>query len=124
MSSQPYGHALSTVFEDPRKMGETYGEDDDDDPILVDLRFLEYRYIRFCYQPVEDKFMLNNDWKDPLWKNVKSLRNGLDADERDRREQVFGANAIEIEQKSIPQLLVGEVSLSQKHQKYAQFSSP
>lgn len=57
--------------------------------------------------------MLNNDWKDPSWKNVKNLRNGLDADERDRREQVFGANTIEIEQKPIPQLLVEEVSLFQ-----------
>ena len=93
----------------------TLEDEEDNDPTITNLVFLDYRYLRFCYQPVEDKFMLNNGWKDPLWKKVKNLRNGLDADERDRREQVFGANVIEIEQKSIPQLLVGEVSFSGIH---------
>lgn len=51
-----------------------------------------------------------NGWKDPSWTNAKVMRSGLDADERDSREQIFGSNAIEIEQKTIPQLLVDEVS--------------
>lgn len=38
------------------------------------------------------------------------MRGGLDADERDSREQLFERNAIEIEQKTIAQLLVDEVS--------------
>lgn len=38
------------------------------------------------------------------------MRSGLDADERDSREQIFGSNTIEILQKTIPQLLVDEVS--------------
>lgn len=38
------------------------------------------------------------------------MRAGLDSDERYRRELVFGKNHIEIRQKSIPQLLVDEVS--------------
>jgi cation-transporting P-type ATPase 13A2 len=71
---------------------------------------LDYRYIRFCFHPLKDKFVLSNSWKDPQWTDVKTLRTGLDSDERDRREQVFGKNMIEIEQKSIPQLLVDEVS--------------
>ena len=35
---------------------------------------------------------------------------GLDTDERYRREQVFGKNEIDIEQKSVPQLLIDEAS--------------
>lgn len=38
------------------------------------------------------------------------MRAGLDADDRDSREQVFGKNALEIQQKSVPQLLMDEVS--------------
>lgn len=49
-------------------------------------------------------------WKDPSWTNAKVMRGGLDADERDSREQLFERNAIEIEQKTVPQLLVDEVS--------------
>ena len=54
--------------------------------------------------------MLCSDWKDPKWTNVKLIRAGLDSDERHRREQVFGKNQIDIKQKSVPQLLVDEVS--------------
>lgn len=84
--------------------------DDDNDPIMSILRSLDYRYLRFFYHPIEDKFVLVNSWKDPLWTNVKVMRNGLDADERDSREEVFGQNLIDIEQKSVAQLLVDEVS--------------
>lgn len=103
---QPYGRALSTVFVDT--LGYTY--DEDSDPTIGNLRFLDYRYLRFFYHPIEDKFSLINNWKDPQWTNVKVMRGGLDADERDSREQIFGQNLIDIQQKSIPQLLVDEVS--------------
>lgn len=83
--------------------------DEDDDPIMSTLRFLDYRYMRFCFHPLKDKFMLCSNWKDSSWTNVKSLRFGLDSDERYRREQIFGKNQINIEQKTIPQLLVDEV---------------
>jgi len=65
--------------------------------------------MRFFYHPIEDKFSLINGWKDPSWTNAKVMREGLDADERDSREQLFERNAIEIYQKTIPQLLVDEV---------------
>ena len=39
------------------------------------------------------------------------MRMGLDSDERYRREQVFGKNEIDIEQKSVSQLLVDEASI-------------
>jgi cation-transporting ATPase 13A3/4/5 len=37
------------------------------------------------------------------------MRAGLDADERDSREQIFGQNVIDIQQKTVPELLVDEV---------------
>ncbi len=53
--------------------------------------------------------MLGNGWKDPGWTDVRTLRAGLDGDEKANRLVVFGKNSIEIEQKPIPQLLVDEV---------------
>ena len=84
--------------------------DEDDDPVISTLRFLDYRFIRFCFHPLKDKFMLCSDWKDPTWVDVRSMRAGLDSDERFRREQIFGKNQIDIKQKSIAQLLIDEVS--------------
>ena len=103
-----YGHSLSTVFGTPEKRG-FVDHDEDDDPIITNLRFLDYRYIRFYFHPSKDKFVLCTNWTDTRWTDVKSIRIGLDSDERYRREQVFGKNQIDIEQKSIPQLLVDEV---------------
>ena len=109
ISTESYGHVLSTIFASTEKEV-VNGYHDDDDPVVDTLRVLDYRYMRLIYHPVEDKFALNNSWKDPLWNNVKSLREGLDSDERDIRHQVFGKNVIDIHQKTIPQLLLDEVS--------------
>lgn len=83
--------------------------DEDSDPTIRFLQFLDYRYLRFFYHPIEDKFSLVNGWKDPAWTNAKVMRTGLDADERDSREQLFGQNVIDIQQKTAPQLLLDEV---------------
>ena len=116
VAKSPYGHPASTVFGLREKKGYSLDYDEDDDPMLVYLRFLDYRYIRFCFHPLKEKFVLCSDWKDPNWTDVKSIRVGLDSDERLRREQVFGTNEIEIEQKSVPQLLVDEVSVGHGEQ--------
>jgi cation-transporting ATPase 13A3/4/5 len=100
------------VFNGSTKEHEFQPFDEDDDPPLPYLRFLDYRYIRFCFQPVEDKFVPTGAWKDPSWTDVTALKIGLDADERESREQVFGPNLIGIEEKSIPQILMDEVSLT------------
>lgn len=100
---------MSTVFGSSEKNG--YNDmDEDDDPVMSTLHFLDYRYMRFCFHPLRDRFLLSSNWKDPKWTNVKSMRVGLDSDERYRRELIFGKNEINIKQKSIPQLLVDEVS--------------
>jgi cation-transporting P-type ATPase 13A2 len=99
---------LSTVFgSSEKKYALSY--DEDDDPVLEALRILDYRYMRFSYHPLKDRFVLINSWKDPAWTNVKSIRAGIDGDEKENRELVFGKNLIDIKQKTIPQLLLDEV---------------
>ena len=108
VNRQTYGRSLSTVFGDPEK-GRPREWDEDDDPLIGELRCLDYRYIRFVYHPIKDKFVLANTWKDPSWTHVLALREGLDNDERDYRELVFGKNMIDIAEKTVGQLLVDEV---------------
>lgn len=105
---QPYQRPLSTVFGAPEKMFAQLLEDDGD-PLVNELQTLEYRYVRFFYHPIKDKFVVCNGWKDPAWTNVRTLRTGIDGDEKDERARVFGTNIIDIEQKSALQLLVDEV---------------
>ncbi|KAL2021190.1 hypothetical protein VTK56DRAFT_7377 [Thermocarpiscus australiensis] len=108
VDSVPYGRSLSTVFGAPGKLT-SYFLDEDQDPILQDLRMINYRYVRFYFHPVRDKFVLCNGWKDPQWTNVREIRAGIDSEEKSHRDVVFGSNLIDIEQKSLFRLLVGEV---------------
>lgn len=109
VTNEEYGFPMSSVFNRPSK--ETLnGHRYDHDMELKELRFLDYRYLRFIFHPGQDKFVLNNDWWDTQWTDVKAMRQGLDSEERDPRDQVFGKNNINIKQKTIPELLVDEVS--------------
>ena len=107
--SQPYGRQLSSVFGLSEKLFSD-ALDYDSDPILDDLRTLDYRYVRLFFHPLKDKFVLCSGWKDPSWSDIRLVRSGLDSDEKNIREIVFGNNLIDIEQKSMGQLLVDEVS--------------
>ncbi|PSS02441.1 hypothetical protein BD289DRAFT_359689 [Coniella lustricola] len=106
-----YGRTLSTVFGSPAKKmsSSTYTLEYDDDPIMPELRVIHYRYVRFYYHPLGDKFRVSNGWKDPLWTEVSTVRQGIDSEEKANRELVFGSNLIDIEQKSVFRLLVDEV---------------
>ena len=108
ISKDKYGYAMSTVFNPPNKEKSNDHRYDDDREIEF-LRFLDYRYMRLIYHPLDDKFVLNNDWWDPQWTDVKAMRAGLDAEERDPRDQVFGKNAIAIREKGVGQILMDEV---------------
>ncbi|ROT40887.1 ATPase [Sodiomyces alkalinus F11] len=101
-----YGRPMSTVFGTTEKQ---YLLDDDHDPVITELRMLNYRYVRLFFNQQKDKFILFAGWKDPNWTDIRAVRSGLDIDEKHVREVVFGNNDIDIEQKSIPQLLVDEV---------------
>ncbi|KAF2868504.1 hypothetical protein BDV95DRAFT_579980 [Massariosphaeria phaeospora] len=107
VDQQTYGRSLSTVFGDLEKRAHL-DYDEESDPVMSELRTLDYRYIRFCYHPLKDKFVLANTWKDTAWTDVSALREGLDNEERDYRELVFGKNLIDIAEKTTSQLLVDE----------------
>ncbi|KAL2753925.1 hypothetical protein ACRALDRAFT_2108060 [Sodiomyces alcalophilus JCM 7366] len=101
-----YGRPMSTVFGSTEKQ---YMLDDEHDPVITELRMLNYRYVRLFFNQQKGKFVLFTGWKDPNWTDTRAVRSGLDIDERHVREVVFGGNDIDIEEKSIPQLLVDEV---------------
>ncbi|KAF6815850.1 p-type ATPase [Colletotrichum sojae] len=101
-----YGRAMSTIFGSSEK---NYVIDDDYDPIINELRILNYRYVRLYFNQQKDKFVMFNGWVDPHWTDTRAVRAGIDSDEKGVREVVFGSNLIDIEQKSIPRLLVDEV---------------
>ncbi|KAI5790094.1 hypothetical protein EDC01DRAFT_616492 [Geopyxis carbonaria] len=104
-----YGQPLSTIFgQETSTLTRNFEDDYDHDPSIQDIRYIDYRYIRFIYNPLCHKFMLNLKWKDPSWDSLKALRVGLDGDSKGHRNIVFGDNLIDIEEKSIPQLLTDE----------------
>jgi cation-transporting ATPase 13A2 len=105
IQSQKYGKPLSSVF----GIQEARDYDEDRDPIIQQLKYVDYRYIRLFYNPRRDKFLLGNTWKDPTWTNVMDVRSGLESEEKEYREQVFGKNLIDIEEKTTTQLLIDEV---------------
>lgn len=102
-----YGQSLSTVFGSQEKRT-VLDNSEENDTVIQDLRLLDYRYIRFCFHPLKEKFVICNAWKDPAWTDTDTVRPGIDSDEKENRERIFGRNALEIEQKSIVQLLVDE----------------
>jgi len=102
-----YGQSLSTVFGSQEKRTRLE-YDEENDTVIEDLRLLDYRYIRFCFHPLKEKFVICNAWKDPAWTDTKTVRPGIDSDEKENRERIFGKNVIDIKQKSIGQLLVDE----------------
>ena len=102
-----YEKPLSTVFGAEKKRMSAY--EDYDDPILFNLRLLDYRYMRFCFHPLKGRFISIDSWKDPSWTVIKSIRAGIGAEEKETREMVFGSNLIDIKEKTIPELLMDEV---------------
>ncbi|KIW09275.1 uncharacterized protein PV09_00196 [Verruconis gallopava] len=108
IKKEAYGKSLSSIFGFQERSG-MREYDEDDDPIVKELHMLDYRYIRFCYHPLKDKFLLGNTWKDPAWTGIKVVRQGLDEEEKEYRELLFGRNLIDIEEKTTAQLLTDEV---------------
>lgn len=89
---------------------QNYHDDESDpDPKLHTLRIIEYRYIKFYYNPEEDIFLTNYDWVDSSWKDIDQVRMGIDPDIQKTRLTVFGPNLIDIEEKSTFSLLIDEV---------------
>jgi len=86
-------------------------EEAEDDPVLEKIRYLDYRYIRFVFHPLRGRFQLMSNWRDPSWRKVKDILDGLEGDIHDARAGLFGENVIDIEEKPIVQLLIDEVAV-------------
>ena len=50
-----------------------------------------------------------SNWRDPSWRSLKDVMDGLEGDVRDARAGLFGENVINIEEKPIFKLLIDEV---------------
>ena len=103
IKSTVYGLPLSSLF------APSTPEEADDDPVLEEIRYLDYRYIRFVFHPLRAKFQLMSNWRDPSWRSLKDITNGLEGETRDARAGLFGDNVIDIDEKPIIQLLMDEV---------------
>ncbi|CAJ0643141.1 11436_t:CDS:10 [Entrophospora sp. SA101] len=106
-----YGDTISSAFS-PDQFDEvdttrlsTYSSDE----ILHYIHYFDYRHIRFIYHPKLEKFLQNSYWKDPSWVSTKLLKNGITRDTHNAREIIFGSNLIDIQEKSVYQLLLDEV---------------
>lgn len=55
---------------------------------------------------------MNNSWKDPDWTSVRKLRRGIEGEDKELRSLVFGKNVIDIEEKTVMQLLIDEACSS------------
>lgn len=112
---------LSTVVIEKTKFGEpmtnflvtTTDDDSDDviadDPVISVIHSFKYRYLKFFYNPVEDLFKTNSNWYDTHWLNYRHLKEGISQSLQERRLAIFEENNIEIEEKSVVQLLVDEI---------------
>ncbi|KAG0347027.1 hypothetical protein BG004_000252 [Podila humilis] len=109
-----YGGPIDSVFspEQLETPGDNFDKDADVDAatgMMHDMRFFDYQYVRFIFNPVALAFMQNSQWKDPTWSTVASCERGLSREQHQERAMVFGQNMIDVEEKTVGQLLVQEV---------------
>ncbi|KAF9177839.1 hypothetical protein BGZ51_000548 [Haplosporangium sp. Z 767] len=108
-----YGGPISSVFS-PEQMTNVHGGDDGHEEsmstgMLHDMRYFDYQYIRFIYNPVSHIFLRNSLWKDPEWSSAALCERGLGRETHQERSMVFGQNVIDVQEKTVGQLLVQEV---------------
>lgn len=78
--------------------------------ILESLRYFEYRYIRFIFNPKQSKFVPNDIWRDHRWNSVDVAMEGIGSPKTiAQRDVLFGKNQIKIEEKPTHRLLLDEV---------------
>ncbi|KAH7047823.1 hypothetical protein BKA57DRAFT_463445 [Linnemannia elongata] len=107
-----YGGPINSVFS-PEQMEKQEDDEGFDEALssgmLHDMRYFDYQYIRFIYNPVTYSFMQNSKWKDPEWLNVVNCDRGIGRETQQERTMVFGQNVIDVKEKTVGQLLVGEI---------------
>lgn len=76
--------------------------------MLAEIRYIDYRYYRFLLHP-DGEFRMVREWKDPCWRTLHSLHQGLPSADAVLRTVLFGANVIEVASRGVMTLLVDEV---------------
>lgn len=105
VKTAPFNAYLSTLFD----TGTEVEMPEERDPYIELARFIDYRYIRFVWHAVTQRFTIYNNYKDRAWRgSAKECRGGLEDEVKDRRLALFGPNVVDIEEKSVVQLLVDE----------------
>ncbi|ORX82959.1 hypothetical protein K493DRAFT_240394 [Basidiobolus meristosporus CBS 931.73] len=79
------------------------------DKSLPQLNYFDYKYIRFIFHPLLQKFVQNSHWKDTAWVTVNGCKRGLTRDQLNERKLVYGDNVIDIKERPVMQLLTDEV---------------
>ncbi|KAF9184509.1 hypothetical protein BGZ51_003318 [Haplosporangium sp. Z 767] len=107
-----YGGPIDSVFSQ-EQLEKPEGDDGCDETVttgmLHDMRYFDYQYIRFIYNPSVQTFMQNSHWKDPDWSRAASCERGIGRETHQERTMVFGLNIIDVQEKTVGQLLVQEV---------------
>ncbi|KAF9125309.1 hypothetical protein BGX30_000523 [Mortierella sp. GBA39] len=107
-----YGGPIDSVFS-PEQMEKSEDDERYDDTVttgtLHDMRYFDYQYIRFIYNPSAQAFMQNSQWKDSDWNMAANCERGIGRETHQERTMVFGYNLIDVQEKTIAQLLVQEV---------------
>ncbi|KAG0052662.1 hypothetical protein BGZ83_002319 [Gryganskiella cystojenkinii] len=110
-----YGGPIDSVFSPSQLEPEDENHDNRDDSdalstgMLHDMRYIDYQYIRFIFNPVSQTFMQNSSWKDREWSTLAKCELGLGRETHQERSMVFGQNVIDVQEKTVSQLLVQEV---------------
>ncbi|KAG0341214.1 hypothetical protein BG000_009845 [Podila horticola] len=108
-----YGGPIDSVFS-PDQLEKSQDDDASFEDtvatgILHDMRYFDYQYIRFIYNPMVQQFMQNSKWKDPDWSTITNCERGIGRETHQERTMVFGQNLIDVQEKTVGQLLVQEV---------------
>ncbi|KAF9907569.1 hypothetical protein EC991_010781 [Linnemannia zychae] len=107
-----YGGPINSVFS-PEQMERQEDDEGFDEALstglLHDMRYFDYQYIRFIFNPLTHSFMQNSKWKDPEWSNVVNCDRGIGRETQQERTMVFGQNVIDVKEKTVGELLVQEV---------------
>ncbi|EPX71920.1 P-type ATPase P5 type [Schizosaccharomyces octosporus yFS286] len=105
---QPYENSLSTIFGASIRVATSEGTDND--PFVENFRYVNYRYMKLIFHPILERFLIQQDWKDPRWiRDTNVVKEGLERDAINDRTKIFGQNIIDLETKGVIQLLVDEV---------------
>ncbi|KAG0249555.1 hypothetical protein BG011_009135 [Mortierella polycephala] len=107
-----YGGPIDSVFSQ-EQLEKPEGDGGNDETVTTgmmhDMRYFDYQYIRFIYNPSVQTFMQNSHWKDPDWLRAASCERGIGRETHQERTMVFGLNIIDVQEKTVGQLLVQEV---------------